>query len=202
MPGAGKSVAVQVARTLRLPVFSMGDRVREVVRARGLALTPDVVGQIASGERREKGPDIWARRTLELIPRSTRVGVIDGARSAAEVEYFRRHAKAEVVVLAIHSSPATRKARVRARRRSDDKRTRLGFEERDRRELGWGIGEAIARADVMIINEGTLEEFRKDVARVLRPAARAPSQAPGTPAPRARPRRGRRARGTANTKRS
>jgi dephospho-CoA kinase len=200
MPGAGKSVAVEVARKLPLPVFSMGDRVREVVRSRGLNLTPDVVGAVASGERRAHGPAIWAKRTLTVIPPSTGLGVIDGARSAHEVDFFRRHAKADVHVLAIHSSPATREARLRARRRSDDKRTGTGFQERDRRELGWGIGEAIARADLLLVNEGSLPQFKREVARVLEGLAGRPTPARGTQGSRARRPRGRRGRGTASTK--
>jgi hypothetical protein len=34
---------------------------------------------------------------------------------------------------------------------------------RDERELGWGMGEAIAAADIVIENMGTLDEFRKKV---------------------------------------
>ena len=36
------------------------------------------------------------------------------------------------------------------------------FFDRDRRELKWGIGNAFALADGMLINEGPLELFRKN----------------------------------------
>jgi len=167
MPGAGKSVAVAQARLLGLPVCSMGDRVREEVRRRGLPLAPEVVGRTASQERLRVGADVWARRTLAAVPPGAETVVIDGARSAAEVVAFREHAAGEVVVLAVLSSPRTRAARLRRRRRSDDRLTAGGLRERDRRELGWGVGEAIALADVVLVNEGSLASFKDASARVL-----------------------------------
>jgi hypothetical protein len=41
------------------------------------------------------------------------------------------------------------------------------FEGRDRRELGWGIGNAIALCDHMIINESTLKDFQNSVKELL-----------------------------------
>ena len=206
MPGAGKSVAVAVARAMQLPVFSMGDRVREAVAARGLALAPSDVGRIANEERALHGADIWARRTLEVIPPGTATAVIDGARSAAEVRAFQTlGAGADVVVVAVHSAPRTRAARLRERARSDDQLTPEGFETRDRRELGWGIGEAIALADLTIVNEGGLPRFRSDLRRTLTALARGRpvvSQARRGRAARARRPSARRARGTASRTRS
>jgi dephospho-CoA kinase len=206
MPGAGKSVAVEVARKLGLPVFSMGDRVREAVTARGLALDPDAVGRTANEERQVHGADIWARRTLQVIAPSTEVAVIDGARSLAEVDAFRTFGKgAQVTVLAVQSSPRARASRLRARARSDDDLSDAGFDARDHRELTWGIGEAVARADLTVVNEGSLAAFKRELGRTLRalaPGRGPPTQGRGSRGSRARPPRARPARGTASTKRS
>jgi hypothetical protein len=35
------------------------------------------------------------------------------------------------------------------------------FDERDRRELGWGLGDVIALSDIMIVNDSDLETFRQ-----------------------------------------
>ena len=205
MPGAGKSVAVQLAREMDLPVFTMGDRVRATVNERGLRMEPEVVGRIASEERKLYGPDIWARRTIEVIPPGTAAAVIDGARSAAEVESFRALSGGQMVVLAIHSSRRTRAGRLRERKRDDDDLSDAGFDERDGRELGWGIGQAIARADLMIINEGPLSQFRSEIRRVLKSLAAGEHVSrprKRSPARRARRPRGPRGRGKASTKRS
>jgi hypothetical protein len=52
---------------------------------------------------------------------------------------------------------------VQARKRSDDMKDINALRVRDDRELGWGMGEAIAAADLVIMNTGTLDEFRKKV---------------------------------------
>ena len=53
------------------------------------------------------------------------------------------------------------------RKRIDDTFSKEDFDERDKRELSWGIGEVIALADVMIVNEEGIEEFKKKVEKVL-----------------------------------
>jgi len=48
-----------------------------------------------------------------------------------------------------------------SRNRADDAGDLQEFFDRDHRELKWGIGNAFALADGMLVNEGTLEEFRR-----------------------------------------
>ncbi len=42
------------------------------------------------------------------------------------------------------------------------------FREREKKELSWGLGNVIAMADIVIINEGSLEEFKEKVREILR----------------------------------
>ena len=42
-----------------------------------------------------------------------------------------------------------------------------GFDERDSRELGWGLGEVIATADIMMINEGALGDLEREIVDLL-----------------------------------
>ena len=42
------------------------------------------------------------------------------------------------------------------------------MKERERRELSWGLGSVIAMADVIIVNEGNLEEFREKIRQLLK----------------------------------
>jgi hypothetical protein len=42
------------------------------------------------------------------------------------------------------------------------------FQERDVRELEWGIGNAMALCEHMIINEGTLEEYKDKIRSILK----------------------------------
>jgi dephospho-CoA kinase len=53
------------------------------------------------------------------------------------------------------------------RGRGDDGQDLQEFFDRDRRELKWGIGNAFALADGMLVNEGSLDEFRRQARQAL-----------------------------------
>jgi dephospho-CoA kinase len=78
---------------------------------------------------------------------------------------FRRAFGDELTVVAVHASPKTRYERMLKRRRTDDAGSIEAFQARDLRELGWGLGDVIATADVMLVNESSLEALR-EAARV------------------------------------
>lgn len=165
MPGAGKTEAVKVAQEMGIKVISMGDEVRNEARKRGLELSDENVGRIADEMRREYGKDIWARKCIEKIGNEDIV-VIDGIRNIEEVEAFREKIE-EFILVAIHASPKTRYERLINRRREDDSMNIEELKERERRELSWGLGDVIAMADIIVINEGNLEEFREKIKEIL-----------------------------------
>ncbi|AEM37915.1 dephospho-CoA kinase, CoaE [Pyrolobus fumarii 1A] len=169
MPGAGKSIVARVARELGLPVFTMGDVVREEVRRRGLEPTPANMNKVATELRKLYGKTVIAERTLDAIKKSgIRDGiiVIDGVRSLEEVDVFSSYAP--VTIVAVHASPKTRFERLRARGRPGDPRTWEEFRARDLMELGFGLGNVIALADYMLVNDGvTLDEFVSQAKRLL-----------------------------------
>ncbi|OPX57576.1 MAG: hypothetical protein A4E30_01656 [Methanomassiliicoccales archaeon PtaB.Bin215] len=94
--------------------------------------------------------------------------LIDGCRGMSEVNVFRQAFGEHVKIVAVHSAPSTRYPRLVSRARSDAPSDRQEFDERDKRELSWGLGETIALADAMIVNEGTLDDFRKDALALLK----------------------------------
>jgi dephospho-CoA kinase len=157
MPGAGKEEFVKVAQKDGYSVIRMGDVVRLEAEKRRVIMDDRGVGGFASSERQAHGPGIWAERCLPLLgPGHV---VIDGSRSVAEIEVFRTALGKGVRLVAVHTSPDRRFDRLRSRGRYDAPHTRQEFRERDERELGWGLGSLIALADVMIVNESSLDEF-------------------------------------------
>ena len=93
--------------------------------------------------------------------------VVDGVRGIAEVECFRREFGEGFVLISIYAPIEIRFSRVQKRGRSDDMNSIEGLRNRDERELGWGMGEAIEASNVEIENNFTLETFKKDVVDVL-----------------------------------
>ncbi|HEC75642.1 MAG TPA: flagellar hook-basal body complex protein FliE [Thermoplasmatales archaeon] len=166
LPGAGKTEAVNIAKELGIKVVSMGDEVRNETMLRGLELNDRNVGRIANEMREKYGKDIWAKKCLEKIE-NNEIVVIDGIRNIEEVETFRKAIK-NFVLVAIHASPSIRYERLMKRQREDDSTKIEDLKKRERRELAWGIGNVIAMADIVVINEGSLEEFREKIKEILK----------------------------------
>ncbi|MCC6040980.1 MAG: dephospho-CoA kinase, partial [Desulfurococcaceae archaeon] len=75
-----------------------------------------------------------------------------------EVEVFKRYGS--VITVAVHSSPKTRFERLLRRKRPGDPSTYEEFYERDMTELRFGLGDVIALADYVVVNEGDIEEAK------------------------------------------
>lgn len=167
MPGCGKEEFVKIAEKRGYTLVRMGDTVREEVTKKGLELNDKNIGTIAHSEREKSGYGVWAVRTLAKINASDeKIVIIDGCRGDAEVTIFKQNF-GDLDVVAIYSSPEIRFTRLKERRRSDAPFTVESFYERDQRELKWGIGNAFIMSDYMIINETSLDEYRKEINRIL-----------------------------------
>lgn len=170
MPGAGKSEAVAEAKRRGLPIVSMGDFVRQAVKSQGLPGTDENLGRIATQMRKEKGADYWAQRTCDRVMdahQDESLVIIDGVRTLAEIEVFRRRLGTSFHLVAITVPDAVRAQRLIERQRSDDPADVKKMEERDKREIGWGILEAIASADTVLNNLPPLSEFQKHVSELF-----------------------------------
>ena len=167
MPGAGKSTAAQALVKLGWSRVVMGDVIRAETKRRGLEPDAKNTGEVMKVLRKERGESAVADLCLESIFRqSAEKVVVDGIRSMAEVEAFRR--RAAVLLVAVDASPERRFELLRERGRKDDPLTHEMFLERDRRELGVGIGKAIALADETVSNQhATPDRLAGEIARVV-----------------------------------
>ena len=159
MPGSGKDEFVKVAKSLGFTDVHMGDTVKAYARKSGIRMVDRDIGAFATKERLENGMDIWAKRTAESISNPEKT-VVDGLRNTEELVYFKSHF-VDAVVIAIYTNRDERLKRILKRNRIDDVKNEPELEQRDNRELGWGIGRTISLADHMIVNYGTLEEFKE-----------------------------------------
>ncbi|WP_424016906.1 nucleoside monophosphate kinase [Halorientalis pallida] len=170
LPGSGKGEAAEVARELGVPVVTMGDVIRRECRDRGLDPASHH-GEIAQTLREENGPAAIAERSLPLIEErlageDTDTVLVDGLRSDVELDAFRDRFGEEFYLVSIEAPFEVRRERITDRGR-DDTEDGESLRERDERELGFGMGEAMERADVTIENTDTLERFRKQIRTVF-----------------------------------
>ncbi len=170
LPLSGKSTAAKVAEEMGIPVVVMGDVVREEVRRRGLELTDENAGKVATELRRKEGMDAIAKR---IIPKVRELGkehgavVIDGIRGIAEVERLKKEFGDDFVLINIESPLELRFQRALKRKREDDVKSIEDLKKRDERELSWSMEEAMKIADFTIENTSDLESFKEKVRKVL-----------------------------------
>jgi dephospho-CoA kinase len=178
LPGSGKSEAAEVAREMGVPVVTMGDVIRAECRERGLDPATDH-GTVAKALREENGPAAIAERSLPVIEDEHGghdTVLVDGIRSDVEVETFRDTFGESFALLEIDAPFDVRAERLDLRGR--DASVEEGGEsldDRDERELGFGMGEAMAVADVTIENTDTLAAFQRRVRTLLEEGVEAQS---------------------------
>jgi len=152
MPGAGKSTVAEALETHGLKRVVMGDVIRQETKRRGLPPDEKNTAKVMLELREKYGPGAVAEATLQALKSiHDRAVVVDGIRSLAEVEVLRREGR--VLLIAVLASKDRRYALLTARGRSDAPSNTAGFDDRDARELSIGVGNTIALADEVLVNE-------------------------------------------------
>ena len=170
MPGSGKSLVVKTAQELGYDVVTMGDVIREETGKKGLELNPANVGKVMLELRAKDGDNVIAEKCVPKIgARQNQKVMIDGIRSLVEADTFKNHF-ANFVLVAVHAPPQLRFNRLSSRGRSDDPKTYAIFHERDMRELNVGLGNAIALAEYLIINDDSIDTLKSRVKEILQKA--------------------------------
>ena len=167
LAGSGKGEFAAVAETADVPVVTMGDVIRAECRERGLD-PAEHHGEVAGSLREENGPTAIAEASLPHIDEALKghdTVVVDGIRSGTEVDVFAERFGDAFVLVGIEAPFELRKERIEDRGRDDVEGESLAA--RDERELGFGLDDALRRADVTIENTGSLESFRTRVREVL-----------------------------------
>jgi len=165
MPGSGKDIFVQEATKADFNHIRMGDMVRLFAREANIDSGDSSIGKLATGQRAEYGPKIWAKRTLEKMPQGD--VLIDGSRSLAEINHFKSVIENDLKLIGINAPTQMRFERLIARGRDDDPSAYEEFQTRDNRELSWGLGEALENAEITLENDSTLEEFRNKCQSII-----------------------------------
>jgi dephospho-CoA kinase len=169
LPGSGKGEAATVARELGVPVVTMGDVIREACRDRGLD-PAEHHGEVARALRDEDGPAAIAERSLPMIEAAlddSDAVLVDGLRSDVELDRFRDAFGDAFRLVSVEAPFETRADRLLDRARDDTDLDRESLREREERELGFGMGEVMDRADIVIENTDTLDAYRERIRAIL-----------------------------------
>ncbi|KXB08390.1 hypothetical protein AKJ58_00090 [candidate division MSBL1 archaeon SCGC-AAA385D11] len=170
LPASGKTSVVEAMVDLGASRVRMGSVVWKEAKRRGLKINEENVGKVANELRNREGLDVIARRCIPIVRkegRKSKVVVIDGIRGSEEVKEFEEAFDDYFYLVSVDASEGTRFSRIKARGRRDDSSNWKAFQEKNRRELKWGLEEAMKLADFMIVNEGTLEDLRARAAEIF-----------------------------------
>ncbi len=169
LAATGKSEAANMlGDLLEAKSHSLGDVIRSEVQKRGLEATGANLDRVSTELREEHGAGIVASRLAGELQDSdeTMVTIIEGIRSPAEIEVLRAELSDSFVLLGLHASKQTRINRLLDRGRSDDTGAEA-IEQRDEKESGFGVREALGMSDYIITNEGSLQDLEREVERAL-----------------------------------
>jgi dephospho-CoA kinase len=168
LPASGKGEFSRIAEDLGVPVVVMGDVIRKSLFDRGLPPTDENLGEMSRALREEYGREAIALLCIPAIEaQDAPLVLVDGIRSDAEVALFRERFEG-FTLIGVEAPFTVRFQRLNDRKRSDDPDDEESMRARDARELGWGLGRALEMADVTLNNEGSIQEFRDEVRRILK----------------------------------
>lgn len=167
MAGAGKSEVARQFEDAGFTRIRFGDLTDKEIYRRGLVLNESNERLVREELRRRYGMAAYALLNLPEIDAALLRGhvAVDGLYSWEEYRVMKDRYSANFVTVAVYASPATRYSRLanRAHRK-------LNFDEavgRDRTEIeNVNKGGPIAMADLTIINESSIEDLRREAAKI------------------------------------
>jgi len=168
MPGSGKTEAARFLEEEGFAKVHFGGVVQEEVRKSGLDVNERNEREARERLRKIHGMSAMAKLSIDRIDAALQDSnvVIDGVYSMEEMELLRGKYGRYIVFVHIDSSDSTRHARLCKR-----KTRPLTPEEcrsRDEAQIkNLNILETINNADKKLMNEGTLEDLKKELMKLL-----------------------------------
>ncbi|MFP4524601.1 MAG: deaminase [Candidatus Woesearchaeota archaeon] len=167
---AGKDTVVEYLMEQGFKHLSLSDILREELKSRKKQVTRKNLQELGNDLRKRFGPGYLAQRALLTI-NDEEDWVISSIGTPGEVEVLRKNPKFRLIF--VDAPQKTRFRRMKARKREQDPTTFKEFKKHEAKEARGGgehyraFDETKRRADVVIINDKTLKELYKKVAKAL-----------------------------------
>lgn len=169
MPGSGKGTfEKEIMKIKKIPVVVMREVVEEEMKKKGIKVSNRNLRNYATEIRRMHGDNIVAKKCVPIIKEiRSEILIIDGIRSLDEIDHFKKEFGDDFSLISVHASPKIRFDRLRNRGLEWDMKNWDEFVFRDRKELSWGLGSAIALGDYVVINETSIQHLEKEAYRIM-----------------------------------
>jgi dephospho-CoA kinase len=170
--GAGKGTIVEyLCKQKHFVHFSVRAFLTEEITRRGLPVNRDSMVSVANELRAAHGAAYIAEQLYEQAAASGQHCVIESIRTPGEVALLQ--SKGEFILFAVDAPAEERYRRITARASETDHINYETFIENEMREMNsddpnkQNIAMCIAQADVLFVNDGSVEHLHEKIARVL-----------------------------------
>ena len=167
---AGKDTVAEILQERGFRHVSLSDIIREEIRARGEEVTIPRLTAVGNELRAANGPQVLAERALKQLP-ADGDAVVTSIRHGAEVEALRRRPDFRMVF--VDAPIRVRYERSRARARGGDPVSFFEFQSAERAQMtsrdpnSQQLANCRQMADVVIMNDGTVDNLKEKVGRVV-----------------------------------
>jgi len=136
----------------------------------GIKVTREMQQNLGDDLRQKYGTHVLAKIAIDFMKKNNDVKVIDGIRNSGEVDFLRQQFGDDFKLIAIDAPQQVRFERIVKRKRPIDPKTWEEFivaderdQGKDQPEYGQQVRKCIEMADLIIQNDGSMEEFKRKV---------------------------------------
>lgn len=166
---SGKGVIVSLLQNKGYRVLSLSDVVRNKAKELGLEITRENLQNVGDSLRHDSGNDILAKEIApEIKKHPDQKFVIDAIRNPSEVTFLKKEFHAYII--GVTASPEKRFELMQIRNKAYDPKTWEDFVKAEKRDRGIGqeafgqqVEKCLSLADVILENNGSLEEFEEKI---------------------------------------
>lgn len=169
---SGKGMLVDTLKKNGFKTFSLGDRVREEAGRLALPHDRSTLQDVGNALREKFGDDILVRQTEKLFDTSKTKIAIDGVRNPGEISYLQKQYNA--LIIGVNAPVEKRKNFSKKRKADADPISAEEFARVEKRDRGIGqtshgqqVDACLKLCDIVIDNNGTLEEFKEKIRKAL-----------------------------------
>lgn len=170
--GAGKTEVAKLLSEKGFNHFSVREFLYEELDKRDLDHTRDNLVNVANKLRERNSPSYIIEQIFESAQEKGGNSLIESVRTIGEIEVLRK--KGKFVLIAVDADPRIRYERIFIRGEKSDKISFEEFMADEQREMTsnnpykQNLRACINEADVKIINNGSIEELKKDVLEIIK----------------------------------
>ncbi len=170
--GAGKDIVRDMLeKKFSIKAVRLSDLLdTSILKKNRIKITRSIQQDLGDELREKYGEHVLAKIAVDFMKPNDAIKVIDGIRNPGEVEFLKKQFGESFILIAVDASREVRFQRVVGRGRDSDPMQYEKFVAIDERDhgvdqpgYGQQVGRCIEMADIVLKNEGSMEEFVKTV---------------------------------------